>query len=95
LKGVDWLDYHTLGILDQIIMSPKCTCGYLFLLVFCLLTLRSRLAEGVPSTHGRGEQLSRAFASPMNVDPRLDCALKELAWEYAKKLLPRVSPTGR
>ncbi len=54
-----------------------------------------RLTEGVSSTYGKGEQLSRAFASPVNVDSRLDCALKELAWEYAKKLLPRVSPTGR
>ena len=67
---------------------PK--CGFL---IFCLLTLI--LTEGVPSTHGtEGEQLSKAYASPVNVDPRLDCALKELAWEYAKKLLPRVSPTG-
>ena len=35
--------------------------------------------------------LSRAYASPLNVDPKLDCAIKELAWEYAEKLLPRVS----
>ena len=33
--------------------------------------------------------LPRASASPMNVDPKLDCAIKELAWEFAKKLLPR------
>ena len=35
--------------------------------------------------------LPRAFARPFNVDPELDCAVKELAWEYAKKLLPQVS----
>ena len=35
--------------------------------------------------------LPRAFARPLNVDPELDCAVKELAWEYAKKLLPQVS----
>ena len=69
-----------------IIMSLK--LGYMFMLIFCLLTLR--LGGGVPSTHDKGEQLSRAYASPLNVDPKLDCALKELAWGYAKKLLPRV-----
>ncbi len=35
--------------------------------------------------------LPRAFVKPLNVDPELDCAVKELAWEYAKKLLPQVS----
>ena len=35
--------------------------------------------------------LPRAFARPLNVDQELDCAVKELAWEYAKKLLPQVS----
>lgn len=35
--------------------------------------------------------LPRASARPLNVDPKLDCAIKELAWEYAKKLLPQVS----
>lgn len=27
--------------------------------------------------------------SPLNVDPTLDCAISELAWEFAKKLLPQ------
>ena len=35
--------------------------------------------------------LPRAYARPLNVDPKLDCAVKQLAWEYAKKLLPQVS----
>ena len=33
--------------------------------------------------------LPKASASPANVDPKLDCAIRELAWDYAKKLLPR------
>ena len=43
-------------------------------------------SEQVKFTH-----LPRAYASPVNVDPKLDCAIKELAWEYAKKLLPQVN----
>ena len=31
-----------------------------------------------------------AYWIPLNVDPKKDCALKELAWTYAKKLLPQV-----
>ena len=32
-----------------------------------------------------------AYGSPLNVDQEVDCAVKVLAWEHAKKLLPRVS----
>ena len=32
--------------------------------------------------------LPRASQSPANIDPALDCAIKQLAWNYAKKLLP-------
>ena len=35
--------------------------------------------------------LPKAYGSPLNVDPEVDCAVKALAWEYAKKLQPRVS----
>ena len=35
--------------------------------------------------------LPKAYGSPLNVDPEVDCAVKILAWEYAKKLQPRVS----
>ena len=38
--------------------------------------------------HTKGP-LPRASASPLNVDPKLDCAIKELAWDFAKKLLPQ------
>ena len=34
--------------------------------------------------------LPRAFGSPQNVDLGIDCVIKNLAWEYAKKLVPRV-----
>ena len=62
-------------------------------LMFLSCTLLLRLAEGrsTPSTDAYQEKLPRAFASPLNVDSELDCAIKELAWEYAKKLLPRVN----
>ena len=43
-----------------------------------------------PEMYSSGEPLPRAHASPLNVDADVDCAIKELAWEYAKKLLPRV-----
>ena len=36
----------------------------------------------------RSLPLPRAAASPTNVDPQLDCDLKSLAWDYARKLLP-------
>lgn len=63
-----------------------------FLVLFSS-TVLLRLAEGrsTPSTGSYQEKLPRAFASPLNVDSELDCAIKGLAWEYAKKLLPRVN----
>ena len=36
----------------------------------------------------RSGPLPRASSSPTNIDPKLDCDIKELAWDYAKKLLP-------
>ena len=35
--------------------------------------------------------LPLAFGSPLNVEEDVDCVVKNAAWEYAKKLLPRVS----
>ena len=60
-----------------------------------LVLLFVSLAETTQGTYGatETEPMSRAFASPLNIDPKVDCAVKELAWEYAKKLLPRVSFT--
>ena len=44
---------------------------------------QGRTKEGAP--------LPMAFARPVNVDQGIDCAVKELAWEYAKKLQPQVN----
>ena len=61
------------------------------LVVFCVF-LSGVSATAVPKEarkhHG---PLPRAFGSPLNVDPNVDCTIKNLAWEYAKKLIPRVS----
>ena len=51
------------------------------LLIFAGIIVASALRE----RHG---PLPKASASPINVDASLDCAIKELAWDYAKKLLP-------
>lgn len=40
---------------------------------------------------GPGKPLGKAFAKPPNVATDLDCAIKELAWDYAKSLLTNVS----
>ena len=34
--------------------------------------------------------LPLASARPHNADPGIDCSIKELSWEYSKKLLPQV-----
>ena len=44
---------------------------------------------GVGSPSNVHNVLPKGSATPLNVDPKLDCAIKELAWEYAKKLLPQ------
>ena len=36
--------------------------------------------------------LPKAYQSPLNVDPALDCAIKELALEFARKLQPQRGP---
>ena len=62
------------------------------LLVSCAILANLVECVRVSLTAASEERLPIAYASPINVDPELDCAVKELAWEYAKKLLPRVSP---
>jgi hypothetical protein len=47
-------------------------------------------AEARRTESRRHGPLPRAFGSPQNVDPKIDCVIKNLAWEYAKKLIPRV-----
>ena len=58
--------------------------GSLILVLLCVALADS----AVSSSNG---PLPRAYGSPINVDAEVDCAVKVLAWEYAKKLLPRVS----
>ena len=55
------------------------------LLVLCLITASFGYTL---ATNLRPGHLPKASASPTNIDPKLDCAVKELAWDYAKKLLP-------
>ena len=59
------------------------------------LCLGLACASLVPSDdhlhRGPGKPLGRAFSKPPNVATDLDCAIKELAWDYAKNLLTNVS----
>ena len=58
--------------------------------VFVLISLaiaEARLGYDKSSDHPI--PLPRAFASPFNVDSEVDCALKELAWEFGRHLLPK------
>ena len=60
--------------------------------VFLIIWIRLGLTVAEQVEYGqRSTWLPRAFAKPFNVDTELDCAVKELACEYAKKLLPQVS----
>ncbi len=53
------------------------------LIVFSLLfALQKVLCAG-----SDGSPLPKASAKPINVDPKLDCAIKELAWDFANQLL--------
>ena len=55
----------------------------MFIFVLCLVA--SVISAEATSQKG---PLPKASSRPVNVDPKLDCAIKELAWDYAKKLLP-------
>ena len=62
-------------------------------LLFCAFLVGGGSATQV-ARDGRSNYLGplpRALGNPVNVDFDVDCAIKVLAWEYAKKLLPRVS----
>lgn len=68
----------------------------LLLIISCLTTATALLASADfkfsdhSSISEEGSPLPMGFARPLNVDPKLDCSIKELAWEFAKKLLPQV-----
>ena len=64
------------------------------ILVVFFVVLAGVSATSVPKEAGKHHgPLPRAFGSPVNLDPDVDCAIKNLAWEYAKKLIPRVNST--
>ena len=66
------------------------------LVLLCVFLACDRLNAETPlpkEARRAGQRLGplpRAFGSPQNVDPKVDCVIKNLAWEYAKKLIPRV-----
>ena len=62
------------------------------LLLFCAFVAGSATVVPKERVNYLGP-LPRAYGSPVNIDSDMDCAIKitVLAWEYAKKLLPRVS----
>lgn len=60
-------------------------CSLLFSIVLASFTIPT---GGIPS----GRTLQIASASPVNVDPSLDCGVKELALEFARHLLPARAP---
>ena len=55
------------------------------LVVFVLLC--GLLVLGAQRVPNEGPPLPRASAKPVNVDPKLDCAVKELAWDFANQLM--------
>ena len=62
----------------------------LFLLLLAYLSA-VQVYAGYSGRAKEGAPLPMAFARPVNVDQGIDCAVKELAWEYAKKLQPQVN----
>ena len=62
----------------------------LFLLLLAYLS-RVQAYAGHSGLAKEGAPLPMAFARPVDVDQDIDCAVKELAWEYAKKLQPQVT----
>ena len=92
----DWCAwYHTnaYALLHVIIMNKTLKMLLLVVLCFCLeLASTSFITPSDSHLHGGpGKPLGRAFAKPPNVATDLDCAIKELAWDYAKNLLTNVS----
>ena len=61
--------------------AMKLLSAVLCVLLGCFLV---HAAQRVPS---EGSPLPRASAKPVNVDPKLDCAIKELAWDFANQHL--------
>ena len=51
--------------------------------LFCCL----QTTQIAASSDHQNAPLPKAEARPVNVDPKLDCAIRELAWDYAQKAL--------
>ena len=82
------------GILMIIKRVMATSFGLILLCVFLACGSATKAPLGKEAEARRTEShrgpLPRAFGSPQNVDPKIDCVIKNLAWEYAKKLIPRV-----
>ena len=63
------------------------------LLVLCLYMELAYTSSPLPHLllKKKGLPLARGFAKPPSVDSELDCAIKELAFDYAKDLMINVS----
>ena len=60
--------------------------------VFCVsISVLATADYGSYTKQKVGTPLPMGSARPLYVDTGMDCDIKELAWEYAKKLLPQVS----
>ena len=57
--------------------------------LFVLATVCAIIGRASVSLTRLGSSVPKVLSTPVNVDPKLDCAIKQLAWEYAKKLLPQ------
>ena len=65
-------------------------CSYVVTLTMKLLVLAVwGLLFALQAVKGTvpGTPLPRASAKPVNVDPKLDCAIKELAWSFGNQML--------
>ena len=69
------LDTVSAAILQSMKLNLLIVCSLLFAF------------QKVQCTGSGGSPLPRASAKPVNVDPKLDCAVKELAWDFANQLL--------
>ena len=85
--------YYAVTYRFYVKIAPGLMATSSILLLFCAFLASS--GSATPTVRdGRANYLGplpRALGSPVNVDSDVDCAIKVLAWEYAKKILPRVS----
>ena len=75
-----------------VIMVMATSFGLILLCVFlaCGNATKAPLRKEAEARRTPGIASRITFGSPQNVDPKIDCVIKNLAWEYAKKFIPRV-----